>query len=220
MFKHEFFERFELPSEMVDGHRYYTTPTGTRYPSVTTVLGQYADKTWLYEWRKRVGEEKANEISRRATTRGTRLHAIFEKYLANDPSYLEGVMPTNTVLFKAMKPIVDERVGTIYGIEHPLYSHRLRTAGKTDLIADFDGIRSIIDFKTASRSKEESDINGYFLQSTCYALMTGERTEISIPQIVILICVENDEPQVFVKKTSEFVKPVVNLFKNHHLKIL
>ena len=62
MFKHELFERFELPSETINDCRYYTTPTGEKYPSVTTVIGKYSDKRGLYEWRKRVGEAEANRI--------------------------------------------------------------------------------------------------------------------------------------------------------------
>lgn len=216
MFKHQLLEQQELESITTDSGRFYTTPDGTKYPSVTTVIGAASDKTWLYEWHRRVGKEKAQEVTNRATTRGTRVHKIFEKYLMNESDYLEGVMPSNVSLFMDMKPIIDNRLGTILGVEHPLYSHRLRTAGRTDLIAEFDGIPSIVDFKTASRLKEESDIRGYFQQSTCYALMTGERHGLHIPQIVILICTV-DGAQVFVQKTKNYVSEVVTMFKNHKI---
>lgn len=221
MFKHEFLPPYELPAEVIDGKRYYTTPTGEKYPSVTTVLSDILDKTGLEKWRKRVGEEEANRIAARAADRGTKVHALLEKYLSNDMDCMkkDSAMPDIRVLFNDMIDIIDGRVGTVYGIEHPLYSHRLRTAGKTDLIAEFDGVKSIVDFKTASRYKKESDILGYFLQSTCYALMVGERTGIYIPQIVILICVEHDHPQVFIKKTEDYMKQVVYLYKNHKLPI-
>lgn len=219
MFKHALFERFELPSEIIDEKRYYTTPTGEKYPSVTTVIGKYTDKSGLLAWRKRVGEEEANRVSAVAANRGTRVHNILEKYVLNDPTYAEGVMPINLAMFKDMKNVLDNRLGEIYGIEHPLYSHRLRTAGKTDLIAEFDGVKSIVDYKTAKRYKKESDILNYFLQSTCYALMTGERTGIHIPQIAIVIGVDNDEPQVFIKKTADYVSAVVKMFKHHNISI-
>lgn len=213
MFKHQLLEQQELPSVTLPHGRFYTTPDGARYPSVTTVIGRQADKTWLWEWQKRVGKEKAQEITNRAATRGTRIHKIFEMYLMNEEGHLNGVMPANVALFKEMQPIVDERIGTIFGVEHSLFSHRLRTAGKTDVIAEFDGIPSIIDFKTASRLKEDEDIRGYFQQATCYALMTGERHTLKIPQLAILICTP-EGPQVFVKKTIDYVPEVVKMFKN------
>jgi hypothetical protein len=180
------------------------------------VLGSYADKTWLYEWHRRVGKEKAQEITNRATTRGTRVHGLFEKYLMNEEDYLKKAMPDTKSLFMEMKPIVDKNLGVVYGVEHPLYSHRLRTAGRTDVIASFCGIPSIVDFKTASRLKTESDILSYFQQATCYALMTGERHGMQIPQVVILICTP-EGPQVFIKKTKDYVSEVVRMFKNHKI---
>ena len=220
MFKHELFERFELPSEIINDKRYYTTPTGEKYPSVTTVIGANTDKSSLLAWRKRVGEEEANKVSALASSRGTRIHNILEKYVLNDETHMEGVMPVNVQMINQMKDILETRVGTIYGIEHPLFSHRLRTAGKTDLIAEFDGVTSIVDYKTAKRFKRESDILNYFLQSTCYALMTGERTGVHVPQIAIIIGVDHEEPQVFIKKTADYVSAVVKMFKNHNISIL
>jgi hypothetical protein len=220
VFKHEFFERFELPSETINDCRYYTTPTGEKYPSVTTVIGKYSDKSGLYEWRRRVGEAEANRISAQASSRGTRVHNILEKYVLGDPTYLDKVMPTNKVMFDGMRKILDENVDVIYGIEHPLYSHKLRTAGKTDLIARFNGIKSIVDYKTSSREKREEHILGYFLQSTCYAMMASERTGVSIPQIAILIGVDCDYPQLFVKKTMDYIPAVLKMFKNHKISTL
>ena len=220
MFKHDFFERFELPSETINDYRYYTTPTGEKYPSVTTVIGKYSDKRGLHEWRKRVGEAEANRVSTQAASRGTRVHTILEKYVMNDPTYLDGIMPTNKVMFMDMKKILDESVDEVYGVEHPLYSHKLRTAGKTDLVARFNGIKSIVDFKTASREKTEDFITGYFLQSTCYAMMISERTGVHVPQIAILIGVDGYGAQLFVKKTVDYVPAVLKMFKNHTISTL
>jgi len=214
VFKHELLEHQELESVTTDSGRFYTTPDGKKYPSVTTVIGAASDKTWLYEWQRRVGKKKAQEITSRAATRGTKIHRMFEKYLMNESDYLANAVPINKSLFLEMKPIVDKRMSKIYGVEHTLYSHRLRTAGKTDVIAEFDGIASIVDFKTSSRLKEESDIRGYFQQATCYALMTGERHGIHIHKIVVLICTP-EGPQVFVQKTKDYVSEVVHMFKNH-----
>lgn len=216
MFEHKLLEAQDLESITTEAGRFYTTPDGKKYPSVTTVIGSNSDKTWLFEWQKRVGKEKAQEITNRAATRGTRVHKMFEKYLMNESDYLTGVVSTLKPLFLEMQPIVDKNIDVVYGVEHPLYSHRLRTAGRTDVVANFNGIPSIIDFKTASRLKEASDILGYFLQATCYALMVGERHEFSIPQIVVLICTP-EGPQQFVRKTSDYVVDVVKMFKNHSL---
>jgi genome maintenance exonuclease 1 len=215
MFKHELLEKYELESITTNAGRFYTTPDGKKYPSVTTVIGSYSDKTWLWEWQKRVGKEKAQEITNRAAVRGTAVHKMFEKYLMNDADFAHKVMPFNKILFDEMRSTVDQRLDTVYGVEHPLYSHRLRTAGRTDVVAKFDGIPSIVDFKTASRPKDIDSIRGYFQQATCYALMVGERHTINIPQIVVLICTTDDGPQVFVQNTIDYVQEVVSMFKNH-----
>jgi len=214
VFKYELLEKQELKSVTTDTGRFYTTPNGKKYPSVTTVIGSYSDKTWLWEWQKRVGKEKAQEITNRAAVRGTAVHKMFEKYLMNDID-VDKIMPFNKMLFNEMKPIVDKRLDVVYGVEHPLYSHRLRTAGRSDVIARFDGIPSIVDFKTASQPKDINNIRGYFQQATCYALMTGELHKINIPQIVVLICTQHDGPQVFVQNTMDYVQEVVFMFKNH-----
>lgn len=217
MFKHELLDRQELKSVTTDTGRFYTTPTGEKYPSVTTVIGSLSDKTWLYEWHRRVGKETAQKIANKAAARGTAVHKIFEKYLLNDPNYADKIMPFNRYLFEEMRPTVDSRIGVVYGVEHPLYSHRLKTAGRTDVVAQFDGRPSIVDFKTASYPKQAEDIRGYFQQSTCYALMVGERHGVHIPQIVVLVCTQHDGPQVFIQKTSDYVSEVVSMFKRYSI---
>jgi genome maintenance exonuclease 1 len=166
----------------------------------------------LYEWRKRVGEAEANKISTQAANRGTAIHTICEQYLLNETNYPKGVMPTNLATFKTLRPIIDENIGMIYGLEHFMYSDLLQTAGATDCIAEFNGVMSIIDFKTSTKLKQESWIQNYFLQATAYALMTEERHNVEVPQIVILIAVDHEEPQVFVKSKLEYISKVHELF--------
>lgn len=207
-----FFPKFELERVNIDGVRHYATPDGKKYKSVTTILGEKTDKTALLEWRARVGEEEANRISTQAANRGTAIHSICENYLLNELNYPKGVMPTNIDTFKKLRPLIDENVGTIYGIEYYLYSHELKTAGATDCIAEWNGIPSIIDFKTSRKLKKEEWIENYFLQATCYAMMTEERTNTSIPQIVIMIAVDHEEPQVFVKDKQQYIDKVKQIF--------
>jgi genome maintenance exonuclease 1 len=201
-----------LTDEITDQGRVYTLPDGSKVFSVTTILGRALDDGGLDAWRKRVGEEQARRVSTQATRRGTAVHAICEAYLNNEPQYPVGSMPVNVDMFKRMRPVLDRRVGKIYGVEAPLYSTALRTAGRTDLAADFDSIPSIVDFKTSKRPKLEEHILKYFLQLTTYANMFEERTGLTIPQIAVIIGIDDEDPQVFVKRTVDYEQRVKEIF--------
>ena len=176
--------------------RRYITPNGVKYPSITTVLGHFTKQSIL-DWRKRVGEEEANKISARAAGRGTSLHTICERYIDNKEDYFEKAMPLVRGMFNSIKPILDGRIGLVYMQEVPLYSDHLRLAGRVDLIADFDGVPSIIDFKTSSKVKEAGNIKDYYEQEAAYAVMFEERTKIPIVNLVTVMAVENGKPLVF-----------------------
>jgi genome maintenance exonuclease 1 len=193
--------------------RYYFAPDGGRYPSVTTVLGENKDKTFLQKWIDTVGEEKAEQIKVQAGNRGTALHTICEDYLLNKDVYPEGVMPANIMTFTNLKSVLDTRVGKVFAVEAPLYSKKLNTAGRTDCIAEFDGVVSIVDFKTSLKPKKEEWIQDYFYQATCYSLMAEALTDLKIPQIAIIITVDGQpEPQVFVKNKYLYVEKVLEIF--------
>lgn len=194
---------YDLVTETINGKRFYVTPEGKKFPSVTTITSQY-NKKEILEWRKRVGEEKANQISTKAAGRGTKVHKLCEDYLNNNIDYAKGHMPSNVVLFKTIKPILDEYVNNIHAIEVPLYSNHLKVAGRVDCIAEFDGKLAVIDFKTANNLKDEEKIQNYFMQCAAYAIMYEERTGIPVPRIAVIIAVENENPQVFVKKRNDF----------------
>lgn len=203
----------DLKDNTTENGRYYTTPTGEIYPSVTTVIGRKLDKSGLLKWQKDVGEEKAKKILIQAGNRGTAIHKLCEKYLLNETNYTEGSMPINIATFKDIRPILNENIGTILGSELALYSHTLKTAGRTDLLAEYNGILSIVDFKTSLKIKKEEWIEGYFLQATTYSLMAEERIpSIKVPQIVIIIAVDNEKPQVFVKNRDDYVEKVLEIF--------
>ena len=212
IFEHEFYTPFKLERVVIDGKRHYVTPSGGKYKSVTTILDEKLDKSALLEWRKKVGDAEATRISTQAANRGTAIHSIAERYLLNHETYPPGSMPANIDTFKKLRPIIDERIGKLFGLEYYVYSDRLKTAGATDCIAEFDGINSIIDFKTSRKPKKEEWIESYFLQATCYAMMVEERLPLIIPQIAILIAVDHEEPQVFVKSKSDYIKKVEEIF--------
>jgi len=196
---------FDLVAETTDSGRQYLTPEGKSYPSVTTVLSEYNKKAF-FEWRERVGAEEANKIAAKASSRGTKLHTVCEKYLLNEtsPSYFLKVMPDTRELFQSLKPHIDENIGDVYSIEQALYSSYLRLAGRVDCIAEWNGKLSVIDFKTSTREKKEENILNYFMQCTAYAIMFEERTGVPINQLVVAIAVEDGTNQIFVKEKSDF----------------
>ena len=207
---------YDLETETINGKRFYKTPEGLLYPSVTTITGQHG-KDKILEWRRRVGEEEANRISTKASNRGTKVHKICENYLNNEedyartnPAHIHKTMPDSIAMFKSLQPLLDEHVNNIHALEIPLYSHHLRVAGRVDCIAEYDGKLSIIDFKTSGKLKEESWIKGYFMQCSAYAVMYEERTGIPVSQIVIMIAVESEHPQVFIKKRNDYIKDFIS----------
>lgn len=189
MFNHIHHDFPELLQEKEDGRRVYLTPTGEKYPSVTTVLSDYGKES-LMEWRKKVGEEKANEISRKATTRGTSVHKALEMYLKNEDVSIRDMLPNVKSLFFRMMHEIEQKVNNIHCLEQRLFSHELKLAGTVDCIAEYDGVLSVIDFKTSVRLKKKEQITNYFMQGVAYATMFTEITELPIEQIVILIGVD------------------------------
>ena len=178
------------------GRRYFVE--GNAYPSVTTVIGEKKKKS-IVEWRRKVGEEEANKVSKRATTRGNKCHKLAEDYLSNKPldRYRDDVLSLG--LFHQIRPYID-RINNIHALEESLYSHTLRLAGRVDCIAEYDEELAIIDFKTSTKFKREEWIQDYFSQETAYAIMFQELTGLKVKQLVTIIAVETGTPQVFVKK--------------------
>lgn len=190
MFKHIQHEFPKLLQETIDGSRVYVTPNGDKYASVTTVLSNYKKKE-LMEWRAKVGEEKANEISRKATTRGTGVHKAIERHLLNEEVDVlrENMMPNVRSLFVKMRKELD-KINNIHCLESKLFSHKLKLAGQVDCIAEYNGTLSVIDFKTSIRLKKKEDIENYFMQGAAYGTMFTELTNIPFHQIVIIIGVD------------------------------
>ena len=211
-FDYQQLAEIELTTTQIEGKRFYVHPDGSKFKSVTTILGERTDKSGILEWRKRVGEEEANRISTQAATRGTAVHLLCERYLRNEDDYLRKAMPSNIASFKDLQKILDENIDIIYANEIPLFSHRLKAAGRCDLIAKFGNINSIVDFKTSRKPKQEEWIQNYFLQATAYSLMAEEMYDIKIPQIVIMITVDGEDPQIFIKDRKDYVDRVLEIF--------
>ncbi len=186
----------DMIAETLESGRTYFAPDGSKYPSITTVLSILSEEA-IQAWRARVGAEEANKISHRASTRGTAVHSIIEKYIDNDENFANGFMPNIIENFKSVQKILDERLGDIYCQEFPLYSSHLGVAGRVDCIAEFDGVPSIIDFKTSKRLKSANDIEGYYIQESAYAIMWEERTGQPIVNLVTIIAVDDEPAQVF-----------------------
>jgi CRISPR/Cas system-associated exonuclease Cas4 (RecB family) len=195
------------------GRRYYT-PDGNAYPSITTVLS-IIGKEAIIAWRQRVGEEEANKISQQASTRGTAVHKLAEDYLNNEEDWKGKHMPANLFSFSSIKPLLDEKVNNIWMQEVFLYSDKLKCAGQVDCIAEYEGVLSIIDFKTSRRVKKAEDITNYFIQLCFYAAAFLERTGIAIKQGVIIMAVDDNEPLVFKINTYDYLQHFMTVRKKY-----
>ena len=210
MFIHNAVEIPEVGTTNVNRKRFYMTPTGT-YPSITTVLGVRKEKkAGLQAWRERVGHDVANHIMRTAASRGTAVHHMCEDFLNNKEVVKEDVAFLPWCLFSQLKPTLEKSINNIYAQECGLWSEKYRVAGRVDCIAEWNGVPSIIDFKT-SRSERKDDYNfEYYMQASAYAEMFEERTGIEINQIVILVVTEDGLVQEFVKDKKDYLQDLVD----------
>lgn len=193
-----------------DGKRYYTLPNGKQVPSVTTVIGAMKKQS-IMEWRRRVGEEAANKISRQATQRGTNMHTLCERYLNND-SLGSDIMPDAKEMFLSLKPFLN-KINNIHYQEQALWSETIGMAGRVDCIGEYNGILSVIDFKTSKKIKRKEDITDYFAQCVAYAAMYEELVGNPIEQIVILMAVQDNPPLVFIEKTADHINTLMEHIK-------
>ena len=210
MFIHNAVDIPEVGTTNVNRKRFYLTPTGT-YPSITTVLGVRKEKkAGLQAWRERVGHDVANHIMRTAASRGTAVHHMCEDFLNNKDVIKEEQSFLPWCLFSQLKPTLEKSINNIYAQECGLWSEKYRVAGRVDCIAEWNGVPSIIDFKT-SRSERKDDYNfEYYMQASAYAEMFQERTGIEINQIVILVVTEDGLVQEFVKDKNDYLQDLVD----------
>ena len=167
------------------------------YPSVTSVLS-FISRPRIAAWRQRVGIEEANRKSKRATTRGTRLHKLIEVYMQNGDykSLPEWEVPLIQLMFRAAKSKLDSRLNNIYQQETTMKSDRLCLAGTVDLICEVDGELAIVDFKTSEKEKPEEWLEDYFVQLSAYWAMFSERTGVVPKKLVVFLVGENGDVQI------------------------
>jgi genome maintenance exonuclease 1 len=223
MKKFEFSPHIDLPKAKqinTPSGRRYATPDGNIYPSITTILGSQPEKKKsLAEWRARVGEEQANKISRQAAGRGTALHNLMEKYILGDEIDVRKILPTTLSYFRPVQKCIDENLQLVYASETSMFSDILRIAGTADLICEWNGEVTVVDFKTATRMKTREMIKDYFLQATAYSIMFEEHTGIRTPNIVILMISEDQEFQAFHGERNDYVADLIRVRDDHEYRV-
>ncbi len=198
-----------------NGKRFYQTPEGQKYPSVTTVTGLLT-RDHIKLWRERVGEEVANKISTSAAKRGTRMHSLFEQYLrAEEPVFFDNIMESS--MFEAVQPVLDDIIPI--ALEAGMYSNSLQMAGQVDCVGVWGDELAIIDFKTSAKYKEEYMADPWFHQMTAYAIMVEELTGEVVDRIVAVVGVDGGGCQVFEADLREYVDKLYSLrnqYRNLH----
>jgi|TARA_R100000005_G_scaffold58707_2_gene29628 genome maintenance exonuclease 1 len=209
---HNFLGDIELEKKETPGCRLYQVPNGDWVPSITSVTSFYNRQIFI-EWRKRVGEEKANRITKKATARGTDFHEAAQAYLMNDELDWKNFLPATQYMFHHAKPYLD-KIQNIHAIERTLYSEYLGLAGRVDCIAEYEGELAVIDFKTSEKIKPEKWLENYFVQETAYACMYYELTGIPVKKLITLMVTPGGEVKVFDKRNKdEYIKLLVRYIK-------
>jgi len=218
MFDHVDLNLEPLERETIEGVRYYSIPDVdelVKLVSITSVTSHF-NKEIFVNWRKKVGNETADKITKAATKRGTDMHTLTEHYLKNDQE-LPQVPPISEFLFKIAKGELN-KINNIYALEGPLYSKELGIAGTVDCIAEYNGELAIIDFKTSKKPKPREWIEHYFVQAMAYGCMLYEMKGIPIKKLVIIMSCENGECVVYeendkekyIKLLSKYIQKFVN----------
>jgi len=217
MFNHVDVNLPKLSRETIDGVRYYSVPDEDellKLVSITSITSHF-NKEIFVKWRKRVGTEEADRITKAATRRGTDMHTLTENYLKNEE--LPEVPPISDFLFKIAKGKLN-KIDNIHALEGALYSKELGIAGTVDCIAEYDGELAIIDFKTSKKPKPRNWVEHYFVQCMAYGCMLYELTGISVKKLVIIMACENGECVIYeekdkakyIKLLSKYIRKFVN----------
>jgi len=202
----------ELNKKETNGIRLYNLPNGDWVPSITSVTSFYNRQIFV-EWRKRVGNEEANRITRQATARGTDFHQVCQDYLENKELNWDDYQPMTKFMFFHIKNELD-KINNIHAIERTLYSEYLGLAGRVDCIAEYEGELAVIDFKTSTKIKPEKWIENYFVQEMFYAAAYYELTGIPIKKLITLMVTPGGEVKVFDKRNKgDYIKLLVRYIK-------
>ena len=195
--------------------RQYLFDDGSKYYSVTTALSYTKNQQFLEEWRKKVGKQKAEQLTKIAGIIGTDMHFCLENYLLKK----EVVYPNAVVkmLCRQIIPFVDKKISHVYSTEEVLYSDKLQLAGTVDAVVDYliNGTThiSILDFKTSNRIPKVEWVQDYFIQMCLYAMMIFEMKRIKPIQKGVLLF-------AFKKQRSNKNQIIIDLvkYKNASLK--
>ena len=209
---HNFLGDLELQKKETNGIRLYNLPNGDWVPSITSVTSFY-NRQIFADWRKRVGIEEANKITRKATARGTDFHEAVELYMLNKEIEWENFKPLTKFMFHHATPYLD-RINNIHAIERTLYSEYLGLAGRVDCIAEYEGELAVIDFKTSTKIKPEKWLENYFVQEMFYASAYYELTEIPVTKLITIMVTPDGEVKVFDKRNKgDYIKLLVRYIK-------
>ena len=203
-------EKFTYPTlkrvTAKNGQRQYTGDDNQPVPSVTTVLSDTGDKTALINWRKRVGDAEANRISQESAGLGTKVHNALEKYVLLEEYEIKGNNHISVMAKNMVNEMIDKglsQVDEIWGVEVALIAQGLY-AGTSDAVGMFNGVESIIDFKTAKKIKKREWIEDYFMQGCAYALAHNEMFGTKIQKVAILMVDRESKYADFVIEGEEF----------------
>jgi genome maintenance exonuclease 1 len=192
-------ERFQYKNckqinDPVTRKRIYQTPDGEKLPSVTTILSATKDMTALNEWKKRVGVEKAQQITTEAAGRGTSMHKNLESFIAGVPR-----VPGNNVVHQIANKMADviienglSKVQEVWAMEQSLYYPGLYS-GTTDLVGVYDGEPAVMDHKQSNKEKKESYVDDYRMQLVAYILAHNKVYGTDIKRGVIFMAVKPPE---------------------------
>ena len=197
----------------IDGIRHYETPDGTLI-SITSLLKNFPLQSIL-DWKKSVGDDVANERLRHGADRGSKVHQIIENCLSNKPEtdLVGNYGELAARMFSQMIPALD-KIDRIRALEQGLYSTKLGIAGRVDCIAEYDKELTVIDFKTATRKRDERNEN-YLVQASFYSIAWEERTGEKVDQIAILTTTEDGELDVYRDDPSNHVNRLEDMIEEY-----
>ncbi len=213
IFEHcNYLGELELKKKETPGCRLYELPNGQWVPSITSVTSFYNRQIFI-DWRKRVGIEEANRITKKATARGTDFHEAAQAYLENRDLVWEDYLPATKFMFHHATPYLD-KINNIHAIERTLYSEYLGLAGRVDCIAEYEDELAVIDFKTSTKIKPEKWLENYFVQETFYAAAYFELTGIPVKKLITIMVTPNGDVKVFDKRNKgDYIKLLVRYIK-------
>lgn len=192
-----------------------STPAGKFYPapsgllaSVTTVIKATRNKEdceRLIKWQNKIdlkhGLGTAEAERNSAADRGDIIHdaitvSLFDLY---DPMTL--ITPELKPHWEAVQPILRAITNPIV-YEHIVYHEALKYAGTLDLICDWGGKKTIVDWKTSKRVKKEKWMSEAQMQVAAYKGAYEVMNNCEIPQSLIVV-ISPDRVQQFLYDSIE-----------------